>query len=86
MSSTHRNVFERSAVQARSRALAKTVLYRALMLVITVSVALVVTGDIAQALNIGIAANVVKTGTYYAHERLWDRVSWGLNECDPRQK
>lgn len=72
------DVLARSPVQARSRALAKTLLYRALMVVITVLVAFVVTSNVGDALNIGIAANVVKTGTYYAYERLWDRVSWGI--------
>lgn len=65
-------------VQARSRALAKTVVYRGLMLVITILVAFVVVGNTTDALNIGIAANVLKTGTYYAHERLWNRISWGV--------
>jgi len=64
--------------QLRSRALVKTVLYRVVMVVITVAVALFFTGDVGSALNIGVAANVVKTGTYYAYERAWDRVDWGV--------
>jgi len=61
-----------------SRALAKTLLYRTLMVVITVVVALFVTGDTAQALSIGLVANLVKTMTYYGYERLWDRIAWGV--------
>jgi len=68
----------RSPHQRMSRALVKTLLYRALMIVITVVVALFVTGNTGEALSIGLAANVVKTGTYYGYERLWDRVSWGV--------
>ena len=68
----------RPAYQVRSRALVKTVLYRLLMLVVTVIVALAVTGDPEAALNIGVAANLVKTVTYYGYERLWDRIEWGL--------
>ncbi|MEF8824989.1 MAG: DUF2061 domain-containing protein [Haloarculaceae archaeon] len=71
--------FRRSPLQARSRALVKTFVYRVLMIVITVGVALVVTGSLGHALNIGIAANVVKTGTYYGYERLWDRIPWGVD-------
>ncbi|MFC7044681.1 DUF2061 domain-containing protein [Halobacteriaceae archaeon GCM10025711] len=67
----------RRAHQRRSRAVAKTVLYRAFMVVITVVVAYVVTGQVADAVNIGVATNLVKTGTYYAYERVWDHVSWG---------
>ncbi|WP_262178977.1 DUF2061 domain-containing protein [Haloarcula laminariae] len=68
----------RSPHQRVSRALVKTLLYRTLMIVITVLVALSVTGDTGQALSIGLVANVVKTGTYYGYERVWDRISWGV--------
>jgi len=69
----------REAFQGRRRALVKTLLYRTLMVAITIGVAFLVTDDAAAALNIGIAANVVKTGTYYGYERVWDRIDWGLN-------
>ncbi len=75
---TLRKVFRPDALQCRRRALAKTALYRTLMVCITVAVAFFVTDDPATALNIGIAANVLKTGTYYGYERLWDRIDWGL--------
>lgn len=60
----------------RSRTLAKTVSYRALMVCITTIVAFFVTRDATAAVHIAIAANAVKTGTYYLHERAWDRVDW----------
>jgi len=71
-------VVTRSPHQRLSRALVKTLLYRVLMLVITVMVALFVTGNATQALSIGLVTNLVKTGTYYGYERLWDRISWGV--------
>ncbi|WP_248897991.1 DUF2061 domain-containing protein [Haloplanus halobius] len=64
--------------QARSRALVKTLCYRVLMVVVTVVVAWFVVGDVGEAASIGLVANVAKTGTYYAYERLWDRIGWGL--------
>ena len=72
-------IFTRSPHQRMSRALAKTLGYRVLMIVITVAVAFWFTGNTAEALSIGLVANVVKTGTYYGYERLWDRISWGVN-------
>ena len=69
---------DRPTHQLRSRAVVKTVLYRLLMVVVTVAVALLVTGDLVASLNIGIAANLVKMVLYYGYERLWDRVEWGL--------
>ncbi|WP_254838324.1 DUF2061 domain-containing protein [Natronomonas marina] len=64
--------------QDLSRAVAKTLGYRLLMVCITVAVAFLVVGDVGQALSIGLVANLVKTGTYFGYERLWDRVDWGL--------
>jgi uncharacterized membrane protein len=57
---------------------AKTLGYRLLMVCVTVAVAFLVVGDAGQALSIGIVANLVKTGTYFGYERLWDRVDWGI--------
>jgi len=64
--------------QRMSRALAKTLLYRVLMIIVTVVVAFAFTQDTGAALSIGLVSNLIKTGTYYGYERLWDRISWGL--------
>lgn len=69
----------RTAVHSRRRALAKTLCYRLLMVAITVCIAWLVVGDLGDAVNIGLLTNVLKTGTYYAYERLWDRVRWGVS-------
>jgi uncharacterized membrane protein len=71
--------FATSPYQPRKRAIVKTLGYRFLMVVVTVTVAYAVVGNSTEALSIGVAANVVKTGTYYAYERFWDRVEWGLD-------
>lgn len=65
--------------QARTRAVMKTLCYRLLMVAVTVVVAWAVVGDVSDAVSVGIVANLVKTGTYYAYERLWDRIAWGLS-------
>jgi uncharacterized membrane protein len=65
-------------VEARSRAVVKTLLYRGLMVAITVAVAFAVTGSTGDALQIGFVTNLVKTGTYYCYERLWARIAWGV--------
>ncbi|MFD1644273.1 DUF2061 domain-containing protein [Haloarchaeobius litoreus] len=72
------SLFTRTPNQLRSRAIVKTLLYRVLMVLITVAVAFAVTDDVLAAVNIGLVTNVVKTGTYYGYERLWDRIAWGV--------
>jgi len=66
------------ANQTRARTVVKTLCYRLLMLAVTVAVAWLVVGDVRDAASIGLVANAAKTGTYYAYERLWGRVDWGL--------
>lgn len=48
------------------------------MVVITIVVAFVITGNTADALSIGIASNVIKTVAYYGYERVWGRITWGV--------
>jgi uncharacterized membrane protein len=36
-----------------------------------------VTGRVKIALSIGLLDSIVKLGIYYAHERAWNRVSFG---------
>lgn len=74
-----RDSVSRSALQAQKRAIAKTLCYRLFMLLITVTVAWLIIGDVGDALNIGILTNVLKTGTYYFYERVWDHITWGVS-------
>ncbi|MFB6249025.1 MAG: DUF2061 domain-containing protein [Salinibacter sp.] len=69
------------AHEKASRALVKTGFYRALMVVVTMTVAYIFTGEITDAVNIGLVTNVVKTGTYYGYERLWARIEWGRQDA-----
>lgn len=73
------NVVSRSALQAQKRAIAKTLCYRLFMLLITVTVAWVIIGDVGDAVNIGLITNLLKTGTYYIYERAWDHITWGVS-------
>jgi uncharacterized membrane protein len=68
----------RAPLQARRRAVVKTALYRLVMVLVSITVAYLVVGDVSDALSIGLLTNVVKTMTYYSYERLWDRVAWGV--------
>ncbi|MFC4440174.1 MULTISPECIES: DUF2061 domain-containing protein [Natrialbaceae] len=74
-----RDVASRSALQARKRAVIKTLCYRLFMLLITVAVAWLIVGDVGDALNIGLLTNALKTGTYYFYERVWDHITWGVS-------
>lgn len=73
-----RDLFTWTPYQRRQRAIVKTLCYRLFMVLITVGVAFLVTGNTGDAVSIGLITNVAKTGTYYVYERAWDHVSWGV--------
>jgi uncharacterized membrane protein len=64
-------------MELRRRTLAKTLTYRTLGVVVTASVAWLLTGKVAMALGIGASDTLVKIAVYYLHERLWIRIPFG---------
>jgi uncharacterized membrane protein len=45
--------------------------------VVTFAVAWILTGNIRLSAGIGLLDTVIKVGAFYAHERMWNRVSFG---------
>ena len=64
-------------MDSHRRSMAKAVSWRILALIITGSVAWAITGELRFAAYIGAADSVIKLGVYYAHERVWIRISFG---------
>lgn len=69
----------RNTHEGLKRSIAKTVVYRGVMVLITVIVAFFFTEDAGTSVSIGIVTNAVKTFTYFGYERLWARVGWGYD-------
>ena len=57
--------------------LLKALLYRVFMVALTVGVAYLFTTDTVASMQIGLVTNVLKTGTYFGYERLWERFRFG---------
>ncbi|MHA1909857.1 MAG: DUF2061 domain-containing protein [Candidatus Thorarchaeota archaeon] len=58
----------------KKKALMKTITWRILAVIVTISIALFFTGSLEISLGIGTVDIIVKTIIYYFHERAWDRV------------
>ena len=59
------------------RSVIKAVSWRATGTMDTILISFVVTGQIKMALSIGFVEVFTKIALYYAHERLWNRISLG---------
>jgi uncharacterized membrane protein len=62
----------------RKRHLAKAVTYRFFGTFGTAAIAYAVSGDMKIGAAVGVIDSVAKIGLYYAHERLWYRIRWGV--------
>jgi uncharacterized membrane protein len=60
------------------RSIAKAITYRVWQSVNTFLISLVVTGKIDMAAAIVSIEVVVKIVIYFFHERIWDKIKWGL--------
>lgn len=52
----------------------------------TVTIAWLVTGDVATALKIGSIEWITKIMLYYLHERVWGKVDWGKSQKDAHHR
>ncbi len=68
--------------ETRTRSLVKSLTWRAIALSITYLAAWLFTGSLEMSLLIAIVANLIKTIVYYLLERVFQRVTWGLEEPD----
>ena len=67
-------------MESHSRSIMKAVSWRVIATAITFAISWILTGEVTLAAEIGIADTLLKFGTYYGHERLWNRLSVGRLE------
>ncbi len=64
-------------METHKRSIVKALSWRVIAVCITTVTAYVFTKETSIALGVGIVDSLVKLGTYYGHERLWARLSFG---------
>lgn len=69
----------------RKRHLAKALTYRVLGSAGTAAIAYIATGDMKIGASVGAIDSIAKIGIYYAHERVWYRIKWGVRESGAKR-
>jgi len=64
-------------VESHTRSIVKTITWRLIATLVTMSVAWIILGRVTHAVEIGLLDTLIKLGAYYGHERAWDRISIG---------
>ncbi len=64
-------------MESHKRSIAKALSWRLIAVIITTVTAYIFTKEVSVAVSVGVADSAAKLLTYYGHERLWERVSFG---------
>lgn len=70
-------------METKKRSIAKAISWRVIATIITSILALLLTGEWKFAATIGLADTLLKFFIYFAHERMWNRVRYGVEEKQP---
>jgi uncharacterized membrane protein len=60
------------------RSLVKAITYRAVIIVLDFSVIYLLTRRVDVALGFMIISNIYTTVAYFIHERVWNKIQWGI--------
>ncbi len=60
------------------RSLVKAVTYRIVIVVLDFTVVYFLTGRVDVALGFMVISNIYTTAAYFIHERIWNRIRWGI--------
>lgn len=74
------NEFDWHRSESHLRSIVKAVSYRIVGSVATGVIGGILTGSTKLALGLGLADILVKTFLFYAHERAWHKIKWGLSK------
>jgi len=64
-------------MESHYRSITKAITLRAGGSVVTFAVAWILTDNLSLSVGIGLLDTVIKIGAFYAHERIWNRLSFG---------
>jgi len=70
-------------METHRRSIAKALSWRVLATLITTTLVYLLTGKGEFAATVGLADTLVKFVIYFAHERLWNRISFGREKPEP---
>ena len=67
-------------METHKRSIAKAVSWRIIAVIITILTVYFFTKEIALSLGAGLVDSSIKIFAYYGHERMWNKIGFGLKE------
>ena len=65
--------------EEKIRSIVKSLTWRISATFITILLVLIITKKLLLSIGIGLVEMTIKLIGYYFHERIWNRIKWGLN-------
>jgi uncharacterized membrane protein len=66
--------------ESRKRSIVKMLSYRAILTALLATISWYFTSNLGQTTTITVIFSISATAVYYAHERLWNKVSWQVQK------
>ena len=66
----------------RKRSLIKSIVWRIICIVVSILITFLLTARWDLAVALGTLYNAITMVLYYFHERLWNRIKWGMKKSD----
>jgi len=63
--------------ERKMRSIIKTISYRVLIIISDIIILYAITRRMDLTIGITSIANIIRTFLYYAHERVWNKITWG---------
>ena len=65
--------------ESRKRSIVKSIVWRVICIVVSVLTVFFLSGKWDIAVAVGTIYNVITMILYYFHERIWNRIKWGIS-------
>lgn len=62
------------------RSLVKAITYRIVIVILDFTVIYLLTGKVDIALGFMLISNIYTTAAYFIHERIWNKIKWGIKQ------
>ena len=69
-------------LETHKRSILKAISWRCFGSLFTGLAGWIVTSSIRVGVTIGVVDFLIKVGTFYVHERIWQKIRWGIFELD----
>lgn len=74
--------YEARLIESHKRSIVKSITYRFMGIIITITIAFLFTRKVFLSISIGLFDTLIKLFGYYLHERIWNKIKFGKEKIE----